>query len=111
MHDPLHPFDKIRAMPIAIAKIHESLYSRSYWILRTVTDLLENGTPGDKVLEIIKYLETPLPTAEQVQESLKGSGEMTMAECFEEMRQHAEAFEFAAKHGLIKHAPFEQKGE
>jgi hypothetical protein len=37
-------------------RFHESIF-RSYQILEKVKELLEKGTPGDVVLEIIQYIE------------------------------------------------------
>lgn len=56
-----HHYDQIRAMPISLGHYHESVYSKSYHILRLVKTLLDVGVPGENVLDIIKYLETPLP--------------------------------------------------
>lgn len=49
-------YDEIRAMPTVVDNNHESIY-RAYAILEEAKRLLEKGTPGDVVLEIIQHLE------------------------------------------------------
>lgn len=49
-------YDEIRAMPTVVDNNHESVY-RAYAILQEAKRLLEKGTPGDVVLEIIQHLE------------------------------------------------------
>jgi len=89
----IHRYDKIRAMPVVLANVHESLYSRSYHVLGVVKELATAGVPSDKILAMIEYLETPLPASGQVQVALKMGGDTTIAEDFEEMRQKSELAE------------------
>jgi hypothetical protein len=104
----IHRYDQIREMPTVICNVHESIYSRSYHILMVAKDLLSSGVPSDKVLEIIQYLETPLPTAEDAQAASPARDAIRE---FEDMRTKAGLFDIGVSIDTIPPKPNSAKAD
>ena len=62
----------IAKIPTVRNNVHESLY-RSYHALDKVKELLEAGTPGHVILEIIATIEDAVPGRQPTPDSEKGA--------------------------------------